>query len=76
MPWPVHEAISHGLSILGWFENFQESEMPDENLWDDAEAIERHFKVIIAKRDEGYSGDTTPPDEEMMGNDLVDVFKR
>jgi hypothetical protein len=65
------------MSILNWYENFQEHEIPDENLWDDGEAIDLHFKAVYARREDGMGGgdDSTPSDDEMMGNEIASVFK-
>lgn len=77
------EAINHGLTVLSWFENYTGDELPHENLWDDAEAVEEHFKRVKERKDaerEGYS--TTASNEEgaesgdMLSNDMASVFKR
>lgn len=60
---------------MSWFENYEEKEIPPENLWDDGEAIEAHFKLQREKRKAEMAGDTTLDDEEMMDNDLADSFK-
>lgn len=80
MPWPLQEAINHGLSILSWFENYVGDELPKETIWDDSDAIDKHFKAVRDKKEQdreaggkyaaGGSGD-----EEMMGNELADAFK-
>lgn len=77
MPWPLQEAINHGLAILSWFENFTGDEIPPENLWDDGVAVEEHFKMVRARQKEQSQGTTDGglDDEEMMGNDLARSFK-
>jgi hypothetical protein len=80
VPWPLQEAINHGLTILSWFENFVEKELPAENLWDDAEGLDLHFAKIRDRRD-GETGGTYNADEDgesgsdMVGNDLANSFK-
>lgn len=79
MPWPLQEAIAHGLAILSWFENYTEEEVPHENLWDDSEGLEQHFKAVRAAKEDGSSyrrrSDDDEDDGQMLGNDLADVFK-
>jgi len=76
VPWPLHEAITQGLSILSWFEHYSEEEVPHENLWDDAEGLEQHFAAVKASRDDGRSFSKADDEEdEMLGNDLAGVFK-
>ena len=74
------EAINHGLTILSWFENNAEKDMPDENIWDDAEGLELHWKAVRQRAADGVSGSDDYDDEEpdsgdMLGNDLAGVFK-
>jgi hypothetical protein len=79
------EAISHGLTILSWFENNAEKDMPDENIWDDSEGLEEHWKAIRLREAGGLSStadsDEQPDDDsgdfgpDVLGNDLADVFK-
>lgn len=77
----MQEAIGHGLTILSWFENNAEKDVPPENIWDDAEGLELHWKAVrqreadrldgggsLAESDEDDGGD-------MLGNDLAGVFK-
>lgn len=81
-PWPLQEAIGHALSILSWFENYLTEEIPAENLWDDNDAIEEHFKRIKEKKDAERDGmKMADKNEEFvegdaMSNDLASVFKR
>jgi hypothetical protein len=76
--WYLHEAINQALMILSWFESYLSEELPPENLWDDGEAIERHFARIREKKDAEMNGDRTADDsdEDMLSNDLSSVFKR
>lgn len=74
------EAINHGLTILSWFENNAEKDMPDENIWDDAEGLEQHWKAVRQRAADGTSTSDDDDDEEsdsgdMLGNDLAGVFK-
>lgn len=82
MPWPLQEAINHGLAILSWFESYTGDDLPCENWWDDSDAIEEHFKVVRLRKDQGDTGpgasaydSATENSEEMAGNDLASVFK-
>lgn len=64
--------------MLAWFENYTEDELPNENLWDDAEYIEHHFAAVRRRREARFKpgGDAGgDQDAEMMGNDLADSFK-
>lgn len=75
------EAISHGLTILSWFENYVEKDMPSENIWDDAEGLDLHWKAVrLRAADGGSSSDDDDDDDsgtgsDMLGNELADVFK-
>jgi hypothetical protein len=61
---------------MSWFENFEEKEIPPENLWDDSEAVEAHFKMSRERRAAEMKGETfSDDDEHMMGNDLADSFR-
>lgn len=74
--WFLQEAINTGLTILSWYEGFLPEELPPENLWDDGEAVEEHFRRVREKKDmerEGY--DMSDDSEDLMGNDLASVFK-
>lgn len=86
MPWPLQEAINHGLAILSWYENYIEDEIPPEPIWDDSEAVSEWFKMIKKRNDDRMNnGDPTPSrssddeggegDNSMMGNDLADYFR-
>lgn len=81
-PWPLFEAISQGLTILSWFENYLSEELPDENLWDDADAVEDHFKRLKEKKDAERDGNHVADDDDdfqegdHMKNDLASVFKQ
>lgn len=75
------EAISHGLTVLSWFENNAEKDMPPENIWDDTEGLEEHWKAVRLRMAEGVSSpDDDDSDEpglggDMLGNDLASMFK-
>jgi hypothetical protein len=77
------EAIAHGLTILSWFENNAEKDLPPENIWDDAEGLELHWKAVRQREaDRSANGgsssdddDDEPGSSDMLGNDLADVFK-
>lgn len=76
----MQEAIGHGLTILSWFENNAEKDVPPENIWDDAEGLEEHWKAIRQREaDRLESGGSYDPGDEdgedMLGNDLAGVFK-
>lgn len=79
-PWPLMEAISHALIILSWFENYTQDELPNENLWDDAVAVEAHFKLVKERKDAERDGLRVPDadnfvDGDAMSNDLASVWK-
>jgi hypothetical protein len=83
VPWPLQEAINHGLSVLNWFENYVEDEIPPEPIWDDAEAITEWFKVIKKRHDDKLNFGAPKDDEDddetnnsMMGNELADYFRK
>lgn len=71
------EAINHGLTILSWFENNAEKDMPPENIWDDAEGLELHWKAVRARTADGVSSDDDSDEDsdDMLGNDLAGMFK-
>lgn len=84
MPWPLHEAIVHGLQILSWYENYVEKEIPPDTIWDDAEGIEEWFKAVKIKNDAKYTdgvpqvdNDNDDPEvgNQMIGNDLAGFFR-
>ena len=80
VPWPLQEAINHGLTILSWYENYLPEEMPPENLWDDGEAIEDHFRRVRERKEAERDGIKRDDDDDdlgsgMTGNDLSSVFK-
>jgi hypothetical protein len=80
VPWPLQEAINHGLTILSWFENYTGDDLPPENWWDDAEAVEEHFKRVRERRGESGGGASAydkaeENGDEMAGNDLASFFK-
>lgn len=81
-PWPLMEAINHGLVILSWYENYLAEEIPNENLWDDGEAVEEHFKRLKERKDAEREGMNVADDGEefvegdAMSNDLASVFKQ
>lgn len=65
------------MTILSWFENYSGDDLPPENWWDDAEAIEEHFERIKLNKELEREGYKTDDDEEngMLGNDMSSVFK-
>lgn len=76
------EAITHGLTILSWFENNAEKDLPPENIWDDAEGLELHWKSVRQRESDRQDGGTSydegsdgPDGGDMLGNDLASVFK-
>lgn len=78
VPWPLQEAIGQGLSILAWHENYLGDELPPENLWDDAEFLDQHFKKVQEKKKAEMGGGSYDGDDDsdsMMSNDLASVFK-
>lgn len=72
------EGISHGLTILSWFENYTDKDLPAENLWDDADGLEQHWKLVRARQ--GFSEVEGEGDAEdfdaMVPNDLAAAFKQ
>jgi hypothetical protein len=73
------EAINHGLVILSWFENYVSEELPPENLWDDTEAVEEHFKRVKERKDAERDGHKPAEEDDpgdMMSNDIASVFKQ
>ena len=82
------EAISHGLLILSWYESHPEKDVPPENMWDDTQGLEEHWKLVKMRADNGedapdeYDEDddlggshSRGPGPQMLGNDLANVFK-
>lgn len=69
-------AIEHGLSIIGWFENNTQSDIPPEHLWDDAEGLDKWWQRVAARREESMSGGEYVPEDDMASNDLADLFKQ
>lgn len=70
--------------ILSWYENYTEEEVPPENLWDDSEAMEEHFKAVRARREDGLKSGPSDEDSDndsgmgqtdVLGNELSGVFK-
>lgn len=79
VPWPLQEAINHGLVILAWYEGHMPDEIPPENLWDDGEFVEQWFKAIEDKKDAERDGWKARDDDDagadLMQNDIASVFK-
>lgn len=81
VPWYLHEAIQHALHVLSWFENYQEKEIPDENIWDDPQALEQHWKLVKIRREDERNGvtpadeDTVPGSGDMMDNAYASSFR-
>lgn len=77
------EGINHGLAVLGWFENYQQDEIPPENIWDDSTGIDEWFKRVRQKQKDRFENPSAAQDDDndegtdnsMMGNDLADFFK-
>jgi hypothetical protein len=69
------------LAILSWFENYSEKELPPENLWDDSEGLDQHWKLVRERRANEFGGgsssdeDSSDGGDEMMGNELANAFK-
>lgn len=73
------EAVTHGLTVLSWFENYAEKDVPSENLWDDAEGLEQHWKLVKARMgfETDASGEGDAEDfDEMTPNELAATFKQ
>jgi hypothetical protein len=72
------EAFTHSLTILNWFENYIEKDIPAENLWDDAEGLEQHWKLVKIRQ--GFAEAPGEGDAEdfdaMVPNDLAAAFKQ
>jgi hypothetical protein len=71
------EAITQSLMILSWYENYIDKDIPAENLWDDPEGLEQHWKLVRARQ--GFSESEGEGDAEdydaMVPNDLAAAFK-
>lgn len=79
VPWPLQDGINHALSVISWHENHLPEEIPDENLWEDAEAVEIHFKAVAMRKEaqrDGYRVSDDPGDSDMTTNDLASVFRQ
>lgn len=66
------------MTILGWYENSTEQDIPPEHIWDDAEGLDLWWKKVRARQEAEYSSgadDTIPDEEDMMGNALARSFK-
>lgn len=84
------EAIGHGLQILSWYEAYPEKDIPPENIWDDSQGLDEHWKAVKLRdangdagpsfEDEGEDADlgdshSRGTGSQMLGNDLASVFK-
>lgn len=75
LPWYLLEAINQGFTILSWYENFTDEEVPPEYLWEDGTGLERWFERVKENRGLSTGGSSIPEGSEMTGNDYADVFK-
>lgn len=76
-------AIEQGLTVLGWYENLSSDEVPPEYLWEDAEGLERWWRTVEEKRNDGRpsgSGRASKDDDDdeepgMAENDYARFLK-
>ena len=58
-------AIQHANTILGWFENLPEEELPKDWMWPFPDLLEEHFKWVKEERAAKYgTGDGGSSDDE------------
>ena len=61
------------MTILGWYENLQEEEIPPKRLWLNGKGLERHFKQLKEKW-KGKHSEEAPEgtlDDAKMGHDVT-----
>jgi hypothetical protein len=70
-------AISHALTVLGYFE-VPEDERPPERMWLDDEALESHWEQVDQRRKHppGSRTEVVPPAGGLEQNELTASFKR
>ena len=61
-------AIQHANTILGWYENLPEEEMPERWMWPFPEELEEWFDEVKAARDRKYGRDRGDDYAEMDSN--------
>lgn len=54
-PWPLHAAVDHALTVLGFFE-LPDDERPPQGIWADPEAVGEFFERVAARRQARASG--------------------
>lgn len=66
------------MTILSWYENRSEDEVPPEHLWEDPEGLNLWWERVSERSGIRSSGGASPDGavEEMVGNDLAPEFKR
>lgn len=78
-------AIEQALTIINWYENLPEEEVPPEYLWEDPKGLEMWWKTVEAKREDGQglstSGrkdddDDSPDAPGMAENDIARYLKQ
>lgn len=75
IPWFLYEAINQAFTILSWYENYTEKEVPPTYMWEDGEELERWFNRVNDDRGYVQQGDDVPDPEDMMGNDYARAFR-
>lgn len=73
----MQTAIEQALTILTWYENLPNEEVPPEHLWEDSAGLEMWWKHVEEKRDDGSStgsGDESP-ETDMAENDYARYLK-
>ncbi len=70
-------AVSHALTIMGYFE-LTEDERPPERIWLDDEALASHWEHVDQrrKRPSGSGSEAVPQVANLEQNELTAGFKR
>lgn len=71
-PWYLTTAISHALTVLGWYE-LPDTDRPPERIWLDDAALNDHFHSV-QERYRGDGGDSqwqAIPDQELEQNEFT-----
>ena len=61
------DAIAHAKTIIGWYENLMEGEIPPEWMWHLPEELNEHFDKVRANRKAGK----TPVEEEEIDGPVI-----
>jgi len=76
--WFLQVAIEQGLTILTWYENLPDDEVPPEYLWEDPEGLERWRQAVRDRKEYAASAGRDSADigdEELTSNDLAREFR-